>query len=217
MIIAIDGPAGAGKSSVAKEVAASLGLRYVDTGAMYRAVALAVLERGVGLSRTETISKLADGVDIQTSDGVVSLDGRDVTDRVRARDVTELVPVISAIPGVRRAMARRQRAAAEGGDVVMEGRDIGTAIVPDADVKVFLTASLEERARRRCRQLGLSCDAETLQRVSASIAARDAADSSRAESPLAAAQDAVVVDTTSIALDEVVDRIVALARLGGNA
>ena len=214
MIIAIDGPAGAGKSSVARAVAAELGFRYLDTGAMYRAVALAALERSID---PHELTELAQNLDIDVSDGSVSLDGVDVTERIRGRDVTEIVPAVSAISGVRNAMARHQRAAARGGNVVIEGRDIGTVIVPDADVKIFLTASLEERARRRCAQLGLGCDAETLERVSKSIAARDAADSTRAASPLEAAPDAIVVDTSGLAFEEVVGRIIAMVRTGGRA
>lgn len=213
MIIAIDGPAGAGKSSVARAVAHRLGFRYLDTGAMYRAVALAVLERGLSPAQTERIAALADGLDVDATDGLVSLAGRDVTQRVRDGDVTAIVPAVSAIAGVRSALARRQRGAAQRGDVVIEGRDIGTAIVPDADVKVFLTASLEERARRRSNQLGLPGDEVTLESMVKSIAARDAADSTRSESPMEAAPDAVVVDTTELSPEEVVERIVAMARV----
>jgi cytidylate kinase len=213
LIIAIDGPAGAGKSSVARAVAHRLGFRYLDTGAMYRAVALAVLERGLSPAQTERIAALADGLDVDATDGLVSLAGRDVTQRVRDGDVTAIVPAVSAIAGVRSALARRQRGAAQRGDVVIEGRDIGTAIVPDADVKVFLTASLEERARRRSNQLGLPGDEVTLESMVKSIAARDAADSTRSESPMEAAPDAVVVDTTELSPEEVVERIVAMARV----
>lgn len=217
MIIAIDGPAGAGKSSVARAVAAELGFRYLDTGAMYRAVALAALERSIDPHEPDRITELAQNLDIDLSDGCVSLDGVDVTDRIRERDVTEVVPGVSAVAGVRNAMADHQRAAARGGDVVIEGRDIGTVIAPDADLKIFLTASLEERARRRCVQLGLECDAQTLERVSRSIAARDAADSTRAASPLEAARDAIVVDTSGLSLEEVVERIIAMVPTGGRA
>jgi cytidylate kinase len=217
LIIAIDGPAGAGKSSVARAVAAALGFRYLDTGAMYRAVALAALEQGIDPEEPDRITELAHSVDIEISEDSVSLDGFDVTDRIRQRDVTEIVPAVSAISGVRGAMARRQRAAADAGDVVIEGRDIGTVIVPDAGLKIFLTASLEERARRRCVQLGLPCDAETLRRVSRSIQERDAADSTRAASPLEAAPDAIVVDTSDLGLNEVVERIIALVRTAERA
>jgi cytidylate kinase len=217
VIIAIDGPAGAGKSSVARAVAAALGFRYLDTGAMYRAVALAALERRISPNERDLVTELAQNVEIEVSDGFVSLDGQDVTERIRERAVTEIVPVVSAIVGVRSAMARHQRAAARGGDVVIEGRDIGTVIVPDADLKIFLTASLEERARRRCRQLGLQCDAATMDRVAKGIATRDDADSTRAASPLEAAPDAIVVDTSRLSFDEVVERIIAMVRAEGGA
>jgi cytidylate kinase len=217
LIIAIDGPAGAGKSSVARAVAAELGFRYLDTGAMYRAVALAALDRRIDPHEPDRIAELAQNLDIEVSDGRVSVDGIDVSDRIRERDVTEIVPAVSAVPGVRNAMARHQKAAARGNDVVIEGRDIGTVIVPHADVKIFLTASLEERARRRCAQLGLECDPETLERVARSIEARDAADSTRAASPLEAAPEAIVVDTSTLSFEEVVCRIIALVRTGGRA
>ncbi|MDQ4028394.1 MAG: (d)CMP kinase [Actinomycetota bacterium] len=217
MIVAIDGPAGAGKSSVARAVASELGFRYLDTGAMYRAVALAALERSIDPHEPDRIAELAQNLEIDVRDGGVSVDGVDVTDRIRERDVTEIVPQVSAVSGVRNAMARHQRVAAMGGDVVIEGRDIGTVIAPNADVKIFLTASLGERARRRCAQLGLECDAQTLKRLSRSIAARDAADSTRVTSPLEAARDAVVVDTSELSLEEVVERIIAMIRPGGPA
>lgn len=217
MIVAIDGPAGAGKSSVARAVASELGFRYLDTGAMYRAVALAALERSIDPHEPDRIAELAQNLEIDVRDGGVSVDGVDVTDRIRERDVTDIVPAVSAVSGVRNAMARHQRVAAMGGDVVIEGRDIGTVIAPNADVKIFLTASLGERARRRCAQLGLECDAQTLKRISRSIAARDAADSTRVASPLEAARDAVVVDTSELSLEEVVERIIAMIRPGGRA
>ena len=217
MIVAIDGPAGAGKSSVARAVASELGFRYLDTGAMYRAVALAALERSIDPHEPDRIAELAQNLEIDVRDGGVSIDGVDVTHRIRERDVTDIVPAVSAVSGVRNAMARHQRVAAMGGDVVIEGRDIGTVIAPNADVKIFLTASLGERARRRCAQLGLECDAQTLKRISRSIAARDAADSTRVASPLEAARDAVVVDTSELSLEEVVERIIAMIRPGGRA
>ena len=217
MIVAIDGPAGAGKSSVARAVASELGFRYLDTGAMYRAVALAALERSIDPHEPDRIAELAQNLEIDVRDGGVSIDGVDVTHRIRERDVTDIVPAVSAVSGVRNAMARHQRVAAMGGDVVIEGRDIGTVIAPNADVKIFLTASLGERARRRCAQLGLECDAQTLKRISRSIAARDAADSTRVASPLEAARGAVVVDTSELSLEEVVERIIAMIRPGGRA
>lgn len=206
-VVAIDGPAGAGKSTVARLVADRLGFTYVDTGSMYRAVALAALESGVvGGDLTALLS----GLDLGVSAGKVTLGGRDVSGRIREPDVTAAVPGVSADPTVRQYLVAIQRLAAAGGDVVMEGRDIGTAVCPEAEVKVFLTASLEERARRR---LG-DADAEgrDLQDVIADIAGRDEMDAGRAESPLRRAPDAITLDTTGMPIEEVVSAIVQLVR-----
>jgi cytidylate kinase len=210
VIVAIDGPAGAGKSSVARAVASSLGFAYFDTGALYRAVSLAALERGVDVADDPALGRLARAVKVEMEDGRVLLDGTDVTARIRDRDVTDAVSAVSAVPGVRAGLAELQREAAAKGNLVIEGRDIGTEVVPDADLKVFLTASLEERARRRCRQLGVAPDPHVLEETRKSIAARDELDSTRAVSPLTQASDAVVVDSTEMALEEVVGHIVAL-------
>lgn len=212
VILAIDGPAGAGKSSVAKAVAKALGWRFVDTGAMYRAVALAVLESGVDAEDHAALEKIAADVDITLGSDRVLLNGRDVTERIRDPDVTELVSRISAVGGVRAAMVTRQRAADSRGGIVLEGRDIGTRVFPDAEVKVFLTASLDARADRRRRQLRLPDNPATLAALRESLERRDAADSTRAESPLARAPDAVSLDTTAMTLGEVVGEIVALVR-----
>ena len=210
MIIAVDGPAGAGKSTVARAVARALGWDYLDTGAMYRAVALAVLERGVSADDAASVTQIAGEADIVATDDRVVLDGRDVTARIRDDDVTRLVPAVSALPGVRRAMVAHQRRAARGGDVVIEGRDIGTNVAPDAEVKVFLTASAEERARRRVRQQGLPESPEVLERVRAAIVERDSMDSSRQESPLVQDPEAELIDSTHMTVDEVVAAVVAL-------
>jgi cytidylate kinase len=211
-VIAIDGPAGAGKSTVARAVATALGYEYLDTGAMYRAVALAALENEVDPHDGGRLRDLARSLEIVATPERVTIDGRDVTARIRDADVTEIAPSISARPEVREALVALQRDAAAAGDVVMEGRDIGSAAVPDAELKVFLTASLEERARRRVRQLGLPEDRDNLERYRLSIEARDATDSSRASSPLVRPPDAVLIDSTGLTLDEVVDQIVSLAR-----
>jgi cytidylate kinase len=192
MLVAIDGPAGAGKSTVARAVARALGFRFLDSGAMYRAVALA------GDRDPATIDV---GFD---EDGRVLLDGEDVEDRIRAPEVSQAASRRAGDPAVRAALVRRQRAVMADGDWVAEGRDIGTVVVPGADLKVWLTASLRERARRR----GLP---------EAEVAERDERDATRAHSPMVAAADAVEVDTTGLAVDEVVDRIVALARERGAA
>jgi cytidylate kinase len=209
--IAIDGPAGAGKSTVARAVADSLGWRYVDSGALYRAVALAVVERGANPADERAVGEIAEGAEVDVDGRVVSLDGRDVSERVRERDVTRLVSQIAAQPRVRAALLDKQRAFAAAENVVIEGRDIGTVVAPDAEVKVFLTASVEERARRRALQLGLGEDPATLAEVARSLSTRDTADATRDLSPLTQAPDARVLDTTGLSLDEVVARICALA------
>jgi CMP/dCMP kinase len=210
MIVAIDGPAGAGKSSVARGVAKRLGFAFLDTGALYRAAALAALEGGIDLQDSAAVESLINRVEIAVDGDRVMLNGRDVGARIRQPDVTEAAPTISTLPGVRAALKDVQRAAARAGDVVMEGRDLGTVVVPDADVKVFLTASPDERARRRARELGVAESGPDFEAIRASIADRDATDSSRTHSPLKRAEDAVSLDTTSMSLDEVVERIVSL-------
>lgn len=202
--VAIDGPAGAGKSTVARRVADRLGYTYVDTGAMYRALALAAIQREV--EDASDLMELARTLDLRAEGSIVLLDGVDVTERIRGSDVTERVSVVAAEPEVRRALVARQQEVARRQSVVMEGRDIGSAVLPDADVKVFLTASLEERARRRAAETGASVD-----QVMRSIEARDRADSRRTASPLVRAADAVEIDTTGRTIDDVVDEIVELA------
>jgi cytidylate kinase len=198
MVIAIDGPAGAGKSTVAREVARALGFTYLDSGAMYRAAALALLEQG------GAASEVAERADIRLGDRV-RLDGLDVTAEIRTPEVAEAASRIAANPKVRGALASKQRALLANGDWVAEGRDIGTVVAPDAPVKIFLTASPEERARRRAAELG--ADLET---VLKDQALRDAQDSTREHSPLRLAPGAVELDTTGLSVDEVVARIVEL-------
>jgi cytidylate kinase len=197
MLVAIDGPAGAGKSTVARAVAAALGFTYLDTGAMYRAVALAAL-RGHGLPHLAEVG-FAD-------DGHVLLEGEDVESLIRTPEVSEQASKVAADPQVRRALVEQQRRLIGESDWVAEGRDIGTVVAPDAEVKVFLTASAEERAERRAAQLGLD-PAQVLKEQ----LIRDQRDATREDSPLRAAEDAVEVDTTGLSIDEVVARIVALA------
>ncbi|MBV8304926.1 MAG: (d)CMP kinase [Acidimicrobiia bacterium] len=206
-LVAIDGPAGSGKSTVARAVADRLGAAYLDTGAMYRSVTLAALQRGVEASDGEALATLARSLDIEVGARVL-VDGVDVTTAIRRTDVTAVVSAVSAHPPVRAEMVRRQRrwAEAHGGEGVVEGRDIGTVVFPDADVKVFLTASEQERARRRQRDER----APHVDAVAADLARRDAIDSTRAASPLRAADDAVVIDTTGHTVDEVVDQVVGL-------
>lgn len=196
MVIAIDGPAGAGKSTVARAVAVALGFTYLDTGAMYRCVALADLGGAEHPERAE----------ITLGDRVL-LDGDDVTDAIRTPEVSERASQVAARPEVRRAMQERQRALLSDGDWVAEGRDIGTVVCPGAELKVFLTADDTERARRRAEQIG--GDVET---VLAEQRVRDARDRNREDSPLVPAGDAVEVDTTGLSIDEVVGRIGELAQ-----
>jgi CMP/dCMP kinase len=198
MVVAIDGPAGAGKSTVARALARELGFTYLDSGAMYRAAALALLERG------GAASEAAERADIRLGDRVL-LDGRDVTADIRTPEVTEAASRVAANPGVRAALARKQRELLSSGDWVAEGRDIGTVVAPDAPVKVFLTADAEERARRRAEEL--DGDVDTVLRDQA---LRDAQDSTREHSPLRLAPGAVELDTTGLSVDEVVKRIAAL-------
>ena len=206
-VIAIDGPAGSGKSTVARAVAARLGLEYLDTGAMYRSVAFAALCHNVDPDDSEVVAKLAQQVDIRLEDGKVCVDGQDATIEIRGPEVTRAVTAVAANPGVRSEMVIRQREwAAKHNGGVLEGRDIGTVVFPDAELKVYLTASDEERAARRSKEVAeLHYDA-----VAADIARRDHADASRSTSPMQQASDAVLVDTTGLSIDEVVDRVLEL-------
>lgn len=195
MVVAIDGPAGAGKSTVARAVAKELGFTYLDSGAMYRAVALAGMRRGV------PPAEIAALVHIELSDGVM-LDGEDVSDLIRTLEVSEAASRAAAEPVVRAAMVEEQRRLLSSGDWVAEGRDIGTVVAPDAELKIFLTASADERARRRAAESGGDHAA-----VLSEQSERDERDMTRSASPLQAAPDAVVLDTTGMALDEVVERV----------
>jgi cytidylate kinase len=221
MIIAIDGPSGAGKSTLSRLLARELGLLYVDTGSMYRAVALAVTEAGVSTTDAEAVAEIARRVAIQLSGDPdtlqVRLDGRDVSDEIRAEQVTHTSSIISTIPEVRREMVRRQREMGEQGGVVLNGRDIGTVVFPDADVKFFLTAVPEERARRRLDEERPGLHDQTFDEMLADINARDRRDSTRQDSPLAIAEDAVVIDTTDLSIEEVFQRMLQVVReRGGN-
>jgi cytidylate kinase len=213
-VIAIDGPTAAGKSTVAREVARRLGLDYVDTGAMYRSVAWAALQRRVNLADAAALERLAATLHIETIAGEagqrVLVDGQDVTLAIRSPEVSEAASAVSAVPGVRAALVALQRRRAATGGVVMEGRDIGTVVLPDADVKVFLQASLEARVRRRHAELRARGVQTTLEAVRRQEAARDRRDETRAHSPLRVAADAVVIDTTSRRPEEVVEAILRL-------
>ncbi|HVF52981.1 MAG TPA: (d)CMP kinase [Actinomycetota bacterium] len=208
-VLAIDGPAGAGKSTVAREVARRLGWQYLDTGAMYRTVALAALRAGMIEEGPDALGSLARSLDISLDDGCVRLDEEDVTMRIREEDVTAAAAIVAAHAPVRAALLPLQRKVLAGGEVVIEGRDIGVTVAPDAPVKVFLTASPQERARRRGAQLGVE-DHEELERLAHSIKHRDTSDSTRAASPLALAEDAIIVDTTGMSLDDTVSEVLHL-------
>jgi cytidylate kinase len=212
MVIAIDGPAGAGKSTVARAVAGALDFTYLDSGAMYRCVALAGIERGADLDDAEAMGALARSLNVAFDGERVELDGRDVSAAIREPRVTEASSRVSVHPPVREAMVDRQRELIAAGRYVAEGRDIGTVVSPEAPLKVFLTASAEERARRRAAQTG-----EDESTVLAAQRERDERDETRAHSALRAADDAVEVDTTGIALDDVVRRIVDLTHERGLA
>ncbi|HWM62427.1 MAG TPA: (d)CMP kinase [Solirubrobacterales bacterium] len=209
MVIAIDGPAGAGKSTVARAVAAALGFTYLDSGAMYRCAALAGLERDADLDDDGAMAGVAESLRIELDGDRVELDGRDVSAAIREPRVTEASSRVSVHAGVREAMVARQRQLIEAGRYVAEGRDIGTVVSPDAPLKVFLTASAEERARRRAAQTG-----EDEGEVLAAQRERDQRDETREHSALRAAEDAVELDTTGLSLDQVVERVVQLAREG---
>jgi cytidylate kinase len=207
MLIAIDGPAGAGKSTVARGVAHALGLTYLDSGAMYRCVALAALRRGADLTAGEAVGAIAQELEIDMRPGVVELDGEDVTEPIRTPEVGEAASRVSVHPQVREAMVERQRALIDTRGYVAEGRDIGTVVSPDAALKVFLTASEDERARRRAAETG-----EPLGEVTEGQRERDARDREREHGALRRADDAVELDTTGLSVPEVVRRVVALAR-----
>ena len=207
MVIAIDGPAGAGKSTVARGVAGALGFTYLDSGAMYRCVAHAARGRGVDLDDGEALGELARNLTIELSDGAVRLDGRDVSEEIRAPEVSTAASRVSVHPQVRAALVSQQRELIGVGRYVAEGRDIGTVVSPEAPLKVFLTASAEERARRRAAESG-----EDTGEVLAAIRARDERDTEREHGALRAAEDSVELDTTSLSAEEVVAAVVAMAR-----
>ena len=216
LVIAIDGPAGSGKSTIAARLAKKFGYINLESGAMYRALALKALERATGLDDEEALRQLAEQTHIElipTSEGnSVLLDGRDVSQRIREADVTAAASRVSVHPSVRRIMVARQRTMGAQGGVVMEGRDIGTVVFPDADVKIFLDADAAVRAERRLLQNTATAASRDAQRVMAEIADRDRRDQTRAASPLVAAPDAVPLDTTQKSIDEVVAEIEDIVR-----
>ena len=212
VVVAIDGPAGAGKSTIAKRLAGRLGFTYIDTGAMYRAVALWGLRQGVDMGDMHRMEQLAAASAIDLAPGRIALNGENVTEEIRRPEVSNGASKIAVIPGVRRAMVAQQRAIGERTSVVMEGRDIGTVVFPGAAVKIYLDAQLVERVRRRLEELRAKGQEMPEQDLMAQMKERDDRDSTRADAPLAQAPDAVYLDSTELTLDEVEEAILKIVR-----
>lgn len=214
--IAIDGPAGAGKSTIARKAAAELGFIYVDTGALYRAVAYCCISKGADVSVPENVEKLLPDItpELRFIEGVqhVFVNGEDVSDRIRTPEVSMAASKVSAIPAVRAFLFDLQQKIARENNVIMDGRDIGTVVLPNADLKIFLTASPEARADRRFKELKDKPGAPTYEQVLADIIKRDHDDSTRAVSPLKQAEDAVLCDTTSLSLEQSVDMMIGMIK-----
>ncbi|MFS0576726.1 (d)CMP kinase [Sporosarcina sp. 179-K 3D1 HS] len=213
--IAIDGPAGAGKSTVAKMTAEKLGFTYIDTGAMYRALTHKALSEDIDINYEDAMKHLLEDTEIRllpsTKGQAVLVDGVDVSEAIRSQEVTKRVSAVAAHPSVRLLMVDKQRQLANDKGVVMDGRDIGTDVLPDAQLKIFLTASVEERALRRFKENSVRGNATSLEQLQADISERDRADSERKASPLRQADDAVLIDSTAMTIEEVVDKISELA------
>jgi cytidylate kinase len=212
IVVAIDGPAGAGKSTLAKRVADRLGFTYIDTGAMYRAAALWARQQNVSWDDVYRMEQLAIAAEIELSPGRIRLNGEDVTEAIRTPEVSSGASRVAVIPGVRRAMVAKQRAMGERTSVVMEGRDIGTVVFPDADVKIFLDADPEERVRRRFRESRAKGEEVSEGSVAAQMKERDQRDRTRSDAPLAQAPDADYLDSTALTLDEVEEAILKIVR-----
>jgi cytidylate kinase len=219
-VVAIDGPSGAGKSTAGKALARRLGYSYVNTGAMYRALALEALRRGTPLDSGEQLAALAGRTPIELTDGGrgVRLDGEDVTAAIRSREVSAASSRVSVHPAVRRQMVARQRELGSAGGVVLDGRDIGSAVFPDAEVKIYLDADPRRRAERRRAELAAAGEAGDLEAIEREIRARDLADATRQDSPLVRAPDAVLLDSTQLTPEQVVERMLEIAvRAGARA
>jgi cytidylate kinase len=212
LVIAIDGPSGAGKGTVARTLSEALGYRHVDTGAMYRAVGWKAGHDGISLDDEAAVSAMAQRADLGVEGGVVTIDGHDVTRAIRTPEIDKAATAVARLPKVREVLVARQRALGAAGGVVMEGRDIGTVVFPNADVKIYLDASAEERARRRATDAAHSGSQAGQAAVAAAIEARDKADTTRKISPLLIAPDAVHIDTTDMPIDRVVNRVMDLVR-----
>jgi cytidylate kinase len=212
LIIAIDGPSGAGKGTIARTLSQHLDYRHIDTGAMYRAVAWKATHDGVALDDEGAVAELARRAAITVEGGVVSIDGHDVTRAIRTPEMDKAAAAVAKLPRVRETLVARQRAYGEGGGVVMEGRDIGTVVFPDADLKIYLDASEEERARRRANDTAHAGGQAGQAAVAEGIKARDASDTTRKASPLTIAPDAAYLDTTTMPIERVVEAVLALVR-----
>lgn len=215
LIIAIDGPSGAGKGTVARAVSQTLGYRHIDTGAMYRAVGWKALHDGVALEDEPAVARLAERADLVVEGGVVAIDGHDVTLAIRTPEMDKTAATVARLPRVRAALVARQRAIGAEGGVVMEGRDIGTVVFPEAQLKIYLDASASERARRRATDSAHSLSRAGQAAVAAALEARDRSDTTRTASPLTVASDAQVIDTTDMSIEAVVQAVLDLVDARG--
>ena len=212
LIIAIDGPSGAGKGTISRTLSQELGYRHIDTGAMYRAVGWKARLEGIALDDEEAVAAVASRAELIVENGLVEIDGQDVTRAIRTPEVDKIAASVARLPRVRQVLVDRQRQLGANGGVVMEGRDIGTVVFPDADVKIYLDASAEERARRRANDAAHTGSQAGQAAVAEAIAARDKSDTTRAASPLTLAGDAILIDTTGMPIDAVVERVLELVR-----